>query len=330
MKLEYRIITDSFNYPITKTATITKVVLEDSDKGIIEIPDEIEFLGKYYKVIEIDERHVFQGSKLKKITFPKYLEKIKSYILDGQDKLEEVIFNGPTSIEPYAFSTCINLESVVWKDVISEYPVQICYEAFYECRNLKKIILHPNTTKIETSSFSKCCSLESITLPYSLEYVEKNIFRDCKELSKLYLLSEKLTGLNKTNLLDTLTLKTIGRKEKTTLYLNSNQYSDFVDLYPSEKLKILDLKVEECNESSIMQCRIIPRLDDNGENTYSGVIVIPQFIWIEDLRYEVYDISDFAFASCPNLEEIKIPRGVKYNRDLAFFNSRNVKIEEYE
>ena len=80
---------------------------------------------------EIDGRHIFLGGKLKKITFPKHLEKIKSYILDGQDELEEVIFNGPTSIEPYAFKTCINLESVVWKDVISEYPVMICFEAFF-------------------------------------------------------------------------------------------------------------------------------------------------------------------------------------------------------
>ena len=335
MKIEFRILTDSINYPLTKIAEITKVVLGESDQGIIEIPDEVEYLGKYYKVVSLDGRQIFQGyGKLKKVTFPKYLEKIKSYLLSGREnELEEVIFRGPTSIEPGSFYSFNKLEKVVWddqSDFLYTSTVKICYEAFHDCRNLKKIILHSNTTYIETASFSKCCSLESITLPYFLKYVEKDIFKDCKELSKLYLLSEKLTGLNKTNLLDTLTLRTIGRKEKTTLYLKSNQYYDFVNLYPPEKLKILDLKVDECNESSIMQCRIIPRLDDNGENTYSGVIVIPQFIWIEDLRYEVYDISDFAFASCPNLEEIKIPRGVKYSRDLAFFNSPNVKIEEYE
>lgn len=332
MKIEFRILTDSSDYP-PQIAEITKVVLGESDQGTIEIPDEVEYLGKYYKVVSLDAREVFQGySKLKKVTFPKHLVKIKPYILYGhENELEEVIFKGPTSIEPGCFYSFSKLEKVVWDDKseLSTVAVNICYDAFYDCRNLKNIILHPNTTKIETASFSKCCSLESITLPYFLKYVEKNIFRDCKELSKLYLLSEKLIGLNKTNLLDTLTLKTIGREEKTTLYLKSNQYSDFVDLYPSEKLKILDLKVEECGDS-ITQCRVIPRLDDNGENTYSGVIVIPQFIWIEDLRYEVNDISDFAFASCPNLEEIKIPRGVKYNRDLAFFNSPNVKIEEYE
>lgn len=333
MKIEFRILTELNDYP-PQTAEITKVVLGESDQGTIEIPDEVEYLGKYYKVVSLDARQVFRGySKLKKVIFPKYLKKIKSYIFNGHEyELEEVIFRGPTSIEPGCFYSFRKLEKVVWDDKSEIYTdaVQISYDAFCECRNLKKIILHPNTTKIETSSFSKCCSLESITLPYYLKYVDKNIFRDCKELSKLYLLSENLIGLNKTNLLDTLALKTIGREEKTTLSLKSNQYTNFVDLYPLEKIKILDLNVEECGEDLITQCRVIPRLDDNGENTYSGVIVIPKFIWIEDLRYEVNDISDFAFASCPNLEEIKIPRGVKYNRDLAFFNSPNVKILEYE
>lgn len=332
MKIEFRILTKLNDYP-PQTAEITKVVLGESYQGTIEIPDEVEYLGKYYKVVSLDARQVFCGyGKLKKVIFPKHLEKIKSYILFGhENELEEVIFRGPTSIEPGCFYSFRKLEKVVWDDKSEIYTVavQISYDAFCDCRNLKKIILHPNTTKIETSSFSECCSLESITLPYYLKDVEKNIFKNCKELNKLYLLSENLIGLSKTNLLDTLALKTIGREEKTTLYLKSNQYTNFVDLYPSEKLKILDLKVEECDDLTT-KCRIIPRLDDNGENIYSGVIVIPQFIWIEDLRYEICEISDFAFASCQNLEEVKIPRRIKYNRDLAFFNSPNVKILEYE
>ena len=323
MKIELQTTINSY-YP-SNTATITKVVLEDSDKGIIEIPDEIEFLGKYYKVNEIDKRHVFLGGKLKKITFPKHLEKIKSYILDGQDELEEVIFNGPTSIEPYAFKTCINLESVVWKDVISEYPVMICFEAFFGCERLKKVTLHPETVMIEDRAFYNS-DIKSITLPSNIDYFGKDVFLGCKELKNVYLLSDKLGDLGKINLVNS--LKRVNNLEEVVLHLPTNQYPDFSNLYPPKNIKVLDIVIEECDDSD--QCRVIPRLDDNGENTYSGVIVIPQFIWIEDLRYEVNDISDFAFASCPDLEEVKIPRGVKYNRDLAFFNSPNVKIEEYE
>ena len=323
MKIEFQTTINSY-YP-SNTATITKVVLEDSDKGIIEIPDEIEFLGKYYKVNEIDKRHVFLGGKLKKITFPKHLEKIKSYILDGQDELEEVIFNGPTSIEPYAFKTCINLESVVWKDVISEYPVMICFEAFFGCERLKKVTLHPETVMIEDRAFYNS-DIKSITLPSNIDYFGKDVFLGCKELKNVYLLSDKLGDLGKINLVNS--LKRVNNLEEVVLHLPTNQYPDFSNLYPPKNIKVLDIVIEECDDSD--QCRVIPRLDDNGENTYSGVIVIPQFIWIEDLRYEVNDISDFAFASCPDLEEVKIPRGVKYNRDLAFFNSPNVKIEEYE
>ena len=324
MKIEY-LLTNTGNYSLSSaSATITRVVLEDSDKGIIEIPDEIEFLGKYYKVIEIDERHVFQGGKLKKITFPKHLEKIKSYILDGQDELEEVIFNGPTSIEPYAFNTCINLESVVWKDVISEYPVMICFEAFFGCERLNKVTLHPETVTIEDRAFYNS-DIKSITLPSNIDYFGKDVFLGCKELKNVYLLSDKLGDFGKINLVNSLKRVNL---EEVILHLPTNQYPEFSNLYPPKNIKVLDIVVEECDNSD--QCRIIPRLNEEGENIYSGVIVIPKFIWIYDIRYKVCEISDFAFAYCPNLEEVKIPRGVKYNKELVFFNSPNVKIEEYE
>jgi hypothetical protein len=322
MKLEYRTnININSHYP-SNTAIITRVVLEDSDKGVIEIPDEIEFLGKYYKVNEIDERHVFIGGKLKKITFPKYLEKIKSYILNGQDELEEVIFNGPTSIEPYAFS-CLNLESVVWKDVIREYPVTICFEAFFGCERLKKVTLHPETVMIEDRAFYNS-DIKSITLPSNIYHFGKDVFLGCKELKNVYLLSDKL-GLEKINLVNSLKRVNL---EEVVLHLPTNQYPEFSILYPPKNIKVLDIVVEECDNPD--QCRIIPRLNEDGENIYSGVIVIPQFIWIDDIRYKVCEISDFAFAACPNLEEVKIPRGIKYNKELVFFNSPNVKIEEYE
>lgn len=324
MKLEYQITGTENSYYPSNTATITKVVLEESDKGIIEIPDEIEVRGKYYKVIDINERHVFQGSKLKKITFPKHLEKIRSFILEGQDELEEVIFNGSTSIEPYAFNTCINLESVVWKNVISEYPVMICFEAFFGCKRLKKVTLHSKTVVIADKAFYNS-DIKLIVLPSSIDYIGKDVFLGCKELKNVYLLSDKLGDFGKINLVNSLKRVNL---EEVVLHVPTNQYSEFSNLYPPKNIKVIDLVVEECDNSD--QCRIIPRLNEEGENVYSGVIVIPQFIWIDDIRYEVGEISDFAFASCPNLEEVKIPRGVKYNRDLAFFNSPNVKIEEYE
>lgn len=72
MKIEFRILTDSIDYPLlTKAAEITKIVLEESDQGTVEIPDEVGFLGKYYKVVSLDGQ-IFRGyGKLKKSNLPK-------------------------------------------------------------------------------------------------------------------------------------------------------------------------------------------------------------------------------------------------------------------
>ena len=63
---------------------------------------------------------------------------------------------------------------------------------------------------------------------------------------------------------------------------------------------------------------IVPKLDSNEQNTYQGIIKIPNTL----KNVELYP---FAFANCIELKEVICNDDIKINKD-TFLNSGNVKI----
>lgn len=58
---------------------------------------------------------------------------------------------------------------------------------------------------------------------------------------------------------------------------------------------------------------------------YSGDIVIPESVSIDDKTYPVTGINDFAFRGCTGLTSITIPAGVEYIGQYAFANCSGLK-----
>ncbi len=193
--------------------------------------------------------------------------------------------------------------------------------------------------------------MEEVILPEGLEIIPKNVFANCIKLRNLTIpstvrildLRTVITNyhLNRKELskaLDSITL--LGPAPEIKLLRNNvniprkifikSQYYEMARLKykeSKEKLQIFDLKFDYLEDEG--RCLVIPSLDTLENNSYSGEIVVPKKIYLEGNEFDV-EIADFAFSFCPNLEEVKIPRGIKYNKELVFFNSPNIKIEEYE
>ena len=65
--------------------------------------------------------------------------------------------------------------------------VSISRRAFYECENLRRVVLPPTMKRIRREAFGLCRKLESINLPESIEKLEEGVFEGCVALSELVL-----------------------------------------------------------------------------------------------------------------------------------------------
>lgn len=71
----------------------------------------------------------------------------------------------------------------VSEDIIINTNHRITKEAFYDCRNLKNVILCNELEAIQERAFMNCTNLQSITLPSRLEHIESSAFENCDSLS---------------------------------------------------------------------------------------------------------------------------------------------------
>ena len=65
--------------------------------------------------------------------------------------------------------------------------VSISRRAFYECENLRRVVLPPTLKRIRREAFGLCRKLESINLPESIEKLEEGVFEGCVALHHIVL-----------------------------------------------------------------------------------------------------------------------------------------------
>ena len=99
-----------------------------------------------------------------------------------------VIPAGTTAIGRYAFSYCMNLESVV----IPEGITNILYDTFIHCDSLERVVIPGSVTSIGMMAFGYCTSLSDIALPQNLKTIGVRAFFGCKSLTTL-VIPESLT-----------------------------------------------------------------------------------------------------------------------------------------
>lgn len=163
---------------------------------------EIVSLSRSITVIEAEMFH--HCISLKEIVFPKGLTEIKAEAFRGCEKLEYVNLSGtmlttlgksvfshsgikvialPDNIDTlpsFAFSYCENLDTLYLPKnvkVIGKY-------AFYGCTHLYDTseLQISSVSAIDKEAFRGCTALANITLPKTVTFVAKNVFKNCPNL----------------------------------------------------------------------------------------------------------------------------------------------------
>ncbi|MCR4812906.1 MAG: leucine-rich repeat domain-containing protein [Bacteroidales bacterium] len=174
---------------------------EGLKRPVRNIPAEVEYGGKKYKVTEVYGGHytiyneiagAFQDDDvLTNLSLPETIKTINRYSGDYCSilgafmkckKLKDIYF--PNSLEfigECAFRGCSAIETLYFGDNLKE----IASRSFDDCAALKEIDFNDKLEKIGSMAFVSCTSLKNVFFPESLTLIGKNAFEGCKAMTEV-------------------------------------------------------------------------------------------------------------------------------------------------
>lgn len=170
--------------------------------------------------------------------------------------------------------------------------------AFYNCKQLEKVIVSEGITSIEFRAFDSCENLTTVQLPSSLEKIGENAFYDCKSLVNI-------------NLPDNLK-EIISRA-----------------FYGCENLEEINLpdSLEELGHSAFQSCKklksiVIPDgITEIGYWTFWDCTSLQTVI----LPDHIQKIGDHAFDNCTSLVSIDLPKSLEVIEGNTFWSCTNLE-----
>ena len=121
----------------------------------------------------------FEYTGLESVTIPSSVGVIDSGAFYGCKNLKTIKL--PVGVELYGSALSHSgLESVELRDVKLQGFV-----IFYNCKQLKSVIIKGDTPVIPNYTFANCTNLTHVELPETLEQIGHNVFRNCTKLREI-------------------------------------------------------------------------------------------------------------------------------------------------
>lgn len=233
----------------------------------------------------------FVGISINKIEFPTSLKLLGRYAFYGCSKLREVSFSKSSELE--------SLESLT----------------FGQCILLSYIDLPKNLKSIHSSCFYHCYSLRHIVIPSKVNKIDIGAFKGTK-LNSVVFEGPVPKHISIDSFPDN--YKTAYVKKE---YLNDYRNTTAIRVRFANILSIESLQLEF--EIIGSKAKILPKINNNNENSYCGELEIPDFIIFDSGRYKVTEVDQFAFFDS-KLTRLIIPK------DLNLYNvllDQDIEIE---
>ncbi len=150
--------------------------------GSKEIPSEVTYKGKIYRVTSIGSYAFSDCSSLTSIEIPDSVTSIGNGAFSYCSSLTSIeIPSSITSIGSYAFEDCSSLTSIEIPDSVTS----IDNRAFNGCSSLTSIEIPSSITSIGNQAFRDCSSLTSIEIPSSVTSIGDSAFSGCSSLTSI-------------------------------------------------------------------------------------------------------------------------------------------------
>ena len=241
---------------------------------------------------------------------------ITDYTGTATDLVLPSVYNGKpvTKIGEKAFFDCLQLKRVVIPNSI----ISIEEGAFGYCESLINVVIPNGVTSIDKTAFTYCTSLTSITIPDSVTFIGGSAFNKCLSLENI-ILSNNLT---------TLETYTFDYCESLTNIIIPNGVTSIGGgcFYECTSLKsiIIPESVLSIEASAFSGCKSLIDVDINrvsyiGYGTFSNCTSLVNV----DINYAV-SIGDYAFEWCESLANIVIPNSVQSIGNSAFFGCKSL------
>ena len=269
--------------------TVTRINPSLDSKLVSGFTVEVLILPDTIKDIGADS---FVGASINKIEFPTSLKLLGRYAFYGCSKLKEVSFSKSSELErleSFVFGQCILLSYI---DLPKNLKI-IYGSCFYHCYKLKHIVIPPKVNRIDKDAF-KGTKLNSVVFEGPVPK---------------YISIDSFPGNNKTAYV---------KKEYLNDYRNTLAIrARFANILPIESLQ---LEFELIGSKA----KILPKINNNYENSYCGELEIPDFITFDSRIHKVTGVDQFAFFNS-KLTKLIIPKDLKLDNVLL---DQDIKIEK--
>lgn len=283
-----------------------------------KIPETVCFGENTFKVVSIDQVHGLDISQ-EVIKIPDFINSLGPNVFSKYHIKKLILGKGLTELPLNCFTYC-NIEEIIFSK--DSRITKINDNCFMGCKGLKHIDIPDTVTSIFQSAFYYCSDLESIKLP-NLECLGSSVFKGCKSLSRVFFKDIfPIDEFRKSSFLKNVFPVKNG-KINIEFFVSESNLQGIADsgIVGSKKLKIrsyrqttgeyfTDLVYEIKDENN---CVVTYNLDDKGDNTYTGDIIIPGKTIIGSKVYNVVGISDFAFFGCSGISSIEIPNSMDFD-----------------
>lgn len=274
----------------------------------------------------IEARSFYGCESLESLDFPSSLKKIEHSVCYGCKELKTVkIGKSVTEIEAYAFEECHNLEKVIIEDIaawcdidlyihntwdenhINSSPLMIAGNLYIDDKLVTDLVIPEGTSGIKAGVFEGCRCLESITLPKSLEHVERYAFwgtmpkriniSDLESYCKVIFIDNPLANAGHL-FLDGQEILTVEVPNTVT-----QLYGTFTGASSLTSIKIPN-SVKSISDKTFMFCGNLEKIE------------LPEYLG---------GIGGEAFMYCSSLKSIEIPENVETIGKECFYGCFNLE-----